>query len=94
MASGSAYRPKDTQFSHYSDVESYIEKQARKKQMLSWRQQLSQKFDNFFLIKIGQKSVYFWHSRAFEEILFMHVPRFLFLAGAIFTIYSISLRKR
>ena len=47
-----------------------------------------------FLIKIGSKSIYFWNSRAFEEILYMHVPRFIFLAGSIYTIYTISLRKR
>lgn len=91
---GSAYRPRDTQFSHYSDVEDFIEKQARKKQMVSWRQQVRKNFDNFFLIKVGQKSIYFWHSRAFEEILFMHLPRLIFLSGAIYTIYTISLKKR
>lgn len=90
----SAYKPSDTQFTHYTDVENFIEKQVRKKQVVSWRQQFWAKFDSIFLIKLGHRSVYFWHSRAFEEILLMHLPRFIFLAGSIYTIYTISLKNR
>ena len=51
-------------------------------------------FDNLFLLRIGSKSVYIWHSRRFEEILYMHVPRLLFLSLSIYTIYYINLRQR
>ena len=37
-SSKSAYRPSDTQFSHYTDVEDFIEKQQRKKKVVSIRQ--------------------------------------------------------
>ena len=90
----SAYKPSDTRFSHYSDVEEFIAKEQRRKQVLSLRQRVSQAFDRFFLIKLGDKSVYFWHSRRFEELAYMHVPRFVFLAGSIYVIYTISLRQR
>ena len=50
--------------------------------------------DKFFLIKVGQSHVYFWHSRRFEEFFYMHIPRFIFLAGSIYTIYTISLKQR
>ena len=43
---------------------------------------------------MGNKSVYFWHSRRFEEFAYMHIPRFFFLAGAIYTIYTINLKQR
>lgn len=94
QSSKSAYKPADTQFSHYTDVENFIEQQSRKKQVVSLRQQLRNAIDNFFLIKIGNKSLYFWHSRRFEEFAYMHIPRFLFLAGSIYSIYTISLRQR
>ena len=58
------------------------------------RQRMQTAFDNLFLLRIGSKSVYIWHSRRFEEILYMHVPRLLFLSLSIYTIYYINLRQR
>lgn len=46
----------------------------------------------WFKISIDGRSVYVWHSRRFEEIMYMHVPRFLFLAGSIYAIFLINLR--
>ena len=48
--------------------------------------------NEWFKISIDGKSVYVWHSRRFEEMMYMQVPRFLFLAGSIYIIYLINLR--
>jgi uncharacterized membrane protein len=73
-------------------VEDFIDKQKRRKQVVSFKQQLRSAADKFFLIRLDDKSVYFWHSRRFEEFAYMHIPRFLFLAGSIYAIYTINLK--
>ena len=47
-----------------------------------------------FKVKVGDKSIYVWHSRKFEELAYMNIPRALFLVGSIFIIYQITLRQQ
>ena len=41
---------------------------------------------------MGEKSIYVWHSRKFEEFAYMQMPRVLFLIGSVYAIYKITLR--
>ena len=90
----SAYKPSDTQFSAPQDMERYVAQQRMIKKHVPMRQQMKHAFDNFFLIRVGQKSLYFWHSRKFEELAYMHIPRLIFLTMSVYTIYRINLRNR
>ena len=45
------------------------------------------------MIKVGSKSIYFWHSLQFTELFQMHLPRLIFLSVAIYSIYYIKLRQ-
>ena len=43
---------------------------------------------------MGRHSIYVWKSRAFEEMIYMHIPRFMFLAASCYVIYQINLRQQ
>ena len=77
-------------------MEQYIENQKtkRKLQNFSVAARLRRLKDKFFLINIGPKSVYLWHSRKFEEFAYMILPRFLYLTGAAYIIYTINYNQR
>ena len=47
-----------------------------------------------FKIQVGPNSIYIWRSRRFEELIYLHIPRFLFLAGSCYLIYRISLKQQ
>ena len=51
------------------------------------------KVDEYFNIKIDGKTVKVWHSRKFNEVIFLHIPRFIFLTGGIYSIYIINVRQ-
>ena len=79
---------------HWSDIERYIERKRRLNiPRPSAMMKAREMFNEMFRIKIDGKSVFIWHSRRFEEIAYMHVPRFLFLSGSIWVIYQINLRQ-
>ena len=49
---------------------------------------------DYFKVKVGDRSIYVWHSRKFEELAYMNIPRALFLLGSVFVIYNITLRQQ
>ena len=75
------------------DLDRYIDINKQKQAREPLRLRVQKWFDERFLIETGKKSVYLWRSRAFEEIAFMYVPRFLFLTGSAYFIYRITLKQ-
>jgi len=61
-------------------------------EQLSFLSRMRTKVDDIFNINLDGKTVKVWHSRRFNELFFMHIPRFFFLAGGIYTIYIINVR--
>jgi len=87
------FKPEDEKFKDFSEVEDYIDRVERKRARIPFRTQFMTTFNEYFMVRVGSKSLYFWHSRQFTEIFQMHIPRLLFLSGAIYTIYKIKLRQ-
>ena len=56
------------------------------------RSRFNKLMQDWLMVRIDGKTVYVWHSRRLQEIIYMHIPRFLFLSGAIYTIYLINLQ--
>ena len=56
------------------------------------RSRFNKLMKDWFMISIQGKSVYVWHSKRLQEVLLMHVPRFLFLTGSIWTIYCMKVQ--
>ena len=56
------------------------------------RSRFNKLMKDWFMISIEGKSVYVWHSKRLQEVLLMHVPRFLFLTGSIWTIYCMKVQ--
>ena len=86
---GSFKRPED-QISHWSDVERYIDRTKRSRKLqesMQLRSRFNKLMKDWFMIQIEGKSVFVWHSKRLQEVLLMHVPRFIFLTGSIYTIY-------
>jgi hypothetical protein len=42
---------------------------------------------------VGPNSIYIWKSRRFEEFIYLHVPRFLFLTLSCYIIYRINVKQ-
>ena len=83
-----------SQFDGWRDVERYIDSQNRKKKFKETTTNFWSNLKATFRIDNGSKSIYVWHSRKFEEFMYMHIPRFLFLAGSCFVIYTITLENK
>jgi hypothetical protein len=49
--------------------------------------------NDWFKIKVDGKAIYVWHARRLQEVVFMHIPRFLFLGGSIYAIFCINMRQ-
>lgn len=58
---------------------------------------LRTRFRNFitgkFKVEVGQRSIYIWRSRKFEEVAYLHLPRFAFLSFSCYLIYRIKLKQ-
>ena len=75
-------------------LERYLQMQKQKQQTVHWKQRLRQFIDKQFVIQSGNKSLYVWRSRAFEEMMYVNAPRMLFLTGSCYIIYCITLRQQ
>ena len=58
----------------------------------NYRQRFTTFLDEWFRVHVDGRSVYVWHARRLQEVVFMHIPRFLFLGGSIYAIYQLNLR--
>ena len=74
-------------------IEEFISKQNRVRQRVSLKQRLIDSINAKLKVQVGSNSIYIWKSRRFEEMFFLHVPRFLFLGISCYIIYRISLKQ-
>ena len=58
------------------------------------RQRLKDSIGSKLKVQVGKNSIYVWRSRAFEEIAYLHLPRFLFLGFSCYVIYRINVRQQ
>ena len=63
------------------------------RQRLSIRDRVKAFVNDKLSVQVGQNSIYVWKSRRFEEMIYMHIPRLLFLVASCYVIYRISLRQ-
>lgn len=83
----------DKQFENREDLENYLNKQKRLRARVPLKKQLSDFVSSKFKITVGNNSIYVWKSRRFEEMIYMHIPRMLFLTASCYVIYRINLRQ-
>jgi len=54
---------------------------------------LNKAIDKYFTVKVGRESIYIWKSRRFEEMMYMHLPRLIFISFSVYVIYRINLKQ-
>eukprot|EP00347_Sterkiella_histriomuscorum_P010217 403377152 len=86
----SSIKPPAQNFSEQTELEEYLRKQKIKSQ----RRPIKEWFRQKLMVEVGRKKVYFWKARQFEEVMYLHLPRFLFLSASCYIIYQINLRQR
>ena len=90
----SAFQKPEKSFQHWSEIETYIDRNKRTQmEQQSYRMRFNKWLNDWFKIKVDGRSIYVWHARRLQEVMFMHIPRFIFLGGSIYTIFKINLRQ-
>ena len=79
-------------FKEPQELEEYIQRQRRLKTHVPLTQRLKDKIGDKLKVQMGKQSIYVWRSRRFEEVMYLHFPRFLFLGFSCYVIYKINLR--
>jgi hypothetical protein len=74
-------------------LEDYVAFKRNAVKVLPLRTRLTNAITGKFKIEVGQKSIYIWRARKFEEVAYLHLPRFAFLSFSCYLIYRIKLKQ-
>ena len=76
------------------NIERYMRLRREEQNRLTWRERWDAFKKQKLTVQHKGQSIYIWRSRMFEEVMFMYLPRFLFVLGSSYVIYQINLAQQ